>query len=70
MSPYIAGAVAFVVMFLVGYVLASLRYYKVKLKKENKGFTSKEMADVTDYRNSKFASSNEEYSRVPDYFKD
>ena len=57
-------------MFLVGYVLASLRYYKVKLKKENKGFTSKEMADVTDYRNSKFASSNEEYSRVPDYFKD
>lgn len=70
MSPYLVGAIVFVALFLVGYLLGSLRWIKVKLRRENKGYTSKEMAQVADLRKSKFASENEDYSRVPDYFKE
>ena len=70
MGNYIIGLVIFVVLFIDGYLLAYASPIKAKLKKDNKGYSDKEMAQVSDLRKAKFASNVESYNKQPDYFKD
>lgn len=54
------------VMFCVGYLLVSIPGIRNRLKREDKRFSDAEMQKLTDYRNSNFASTNEEYSHTPE----
>lgn len=53
------------VAFFVGFFLISIPGIRNRMKKINKRFSDEEMDKLTNYRNSTFASSNEEYSRTP-----
>lgn len=70
MSYVWIGLFVFVGFFLIGYILISIPGIKAKLKKDNIGFSDKEMSEVSDWRKKKFASTNESYTKQKEYFKD
>lgn len=51
--------------FAVGFGIVSIPGVRNAFKKDSKRFTEKEMQELTDYRKSKFASSNSDYSHTP-----
>lgn len=51
--------------FCIGFFLISIPGIRNSMKKLNKRFSDEEMEKLTNYRNSTFASSNEEYSKTP-----
>ncbi len=55
-----------VAAFGIGFLIISIPGIRNKLKKNNKKFSDAEMQKLTDYRNSTFASNNEEYSHTPE----
>ena len=55
-----------IVMFGVGYLLVTIPGIRNRLKRNDKRFTDAEMQKLTDYRNTNFASTNEEYSHTPE----
>lgn len=56
--------VILVVFFGLGFLLVSIPGIRNRLKKKDKFFSEQEMEDLTDYRNSLFASENEEYNKT------
>lgn len=51
--------------FCIGFFLVYIPGIRNRLKKNNKRFSDEEMEKLVNYKNSSFASSNEEYTKTP-----